>query len=68
MKSFENLDKKQLALLIFESLMSLFYPAFGIAMIAVNFFQLNTYVNIGLGVLFCLYGVYRIYRSYKRLF
>jgi len=68
MKSFENLDKKQLALLVFESVMSLFYPAFGIAMIAVNFFQLNPYINIALGVLFCLYGIFRIYRSYKKLF
>lgn len=68
MKSFKDLDKKQLVLLIFESAMSLFYPIIGIWLIVFNFFGINTYVNITLGVLFCLYGIFRIYRSYKRLF
>jgi hypothetical protein len=68
MKSFKDLDKKQMALLIFESVMSLFYPLLGIWMIVVNFFQLNEYVNIVLSILFIVYGIYRIYRTYKRLF
>ncbi len=64
----KELNKKQLALLIFESIMSLVYPVLGVFMIVTNFFQLNVYINITLGILFTIYGGYRIYRSYKRLF
>jgi len=67
MIDFKNLDKKQLTLLIFESAMSLFYLIFGVWLFVTKFFE-NPYLNIGLSVLFVVYGIYRVYRSCKKLF
>jgi len=69
MINFKELDKKQLTITIFESVMSLFYLAFGIVLIATDFFRtFGDVVRIGLGAIFILYGIYRIYRACKKLF
>jgi len=69
MKNFNELDKKQLTMTIFESVMSLFYLAFGIVLIATDFFSaFGDILRISLGVIFILYGIFRIYRSCKKLF
>ena len=68
MKNFKDLNKKEITVLIFESVMALFYPIFGIFLLTTNLFQLNLYIKIVFGIIFILYGIYRIYRAYKKLF
>ena len=68
MKNFKELNKKQLALLLFESVMALFYPVFGIFLLTTDLFSLPVIVKIIFGMLFVLYGGYRIWRAYKKLF
>ncbi|MDR2962216.1 MAG: hypothetical protein LBU90_01020 [Bacteroidales bacterium] len=68
MIQFEHLGRKQLVLLIFEAVMSLFYPIFGVWLFLSNFFQINVIINTVLSALFVLYGIYRLYRTITKIF
>ena len=68
MMNFKELDKRELTMTIFESAMSLFYLAFGLVLIVTDFFKtFGDVLRIGLGIIFILYGVYRIYRAVKKI-
>jgi hypothetical protein len=67
MINLNNLNKKQLSLLIFESIMALFYPTFGILLLTTDIFYFPKIITIILGIIFIMYGIFRIYRTIKKL-
>jgi len=68
----ENTDKYvgiRLALFIFESVMAVAYLAIGVFLLFTNMLdnRIHTGMRIGLGVTLGLYGVFRVYRAYKKI-
>lgn len=67
MLNFKKLDKGQIALLIFESVMALFYPVLGILFIKMNIPQFSLGFKLVFGIILILYGIFRIYRVIKKI-
>jgi hypothetical protein len=68
----ENSDKlegRKLVLLIFECVMAVLYPLVGILFLFTSWadYMIAGTIRIVLGVLFGLYGIFRIYRAIKKL-
>ena len=60
------------SLFIFKSVMSVFYLAIGVMVLFTDIFtkvfinfNIERWWRIPVGVLFCLYGLFRVYRAYK---
>jgi uncharacterized membrane protein HdeD (DUF308 family) len=61
-------DGQQLGLFIFDCVMSVLYLVFGIILLFVPFQSLiPSQIKIALGVVFIIYGVFRVFRAKKRL-
>jgi uncharacterized membrane protein HdeD (DUF308 family) len=64
----EKPDGQQLGLFIFDCVMSVLYLVFGIVLLFVPFQSLIPHsVKLALGVLFIIYGIFRVFRAKKRL-
>ena len=68
----ENTDKYmglRLGLFIFESVMAVAYLAIGVVLLFTNFLnnRLHPGIRIGLGITLGLYGIFRVYRAYKKI-
>lgn len=62
---------KALAIVVFESAMALFYLIAGLGLLFWQRAELliqHTVVRNVIGVLFLLYGIFRVYRAIKKLF
>lgn len=60
---------QKLALFVFECVMAVVYVAAGYVLLFTPFFNrsIHTGIRIGLGIIFGLYGLFRIYRAYKKI-
>jgi len=60
---------QKLALFIFECVMAIAYLALGIVLLFTPLFiyQIPGGLRIGLGVILVSYGVFRVYRAYKKI-
>ena len=67
MINFKDLDKKELAVLISESVMALFYPILGVLLLKMDIPQISSGFKIAFGIILILYGIFRIYRAYKKI-
>lgn len=68
MKKFQG---KALALVVFESVMAVFYFLLGLWLVLADTAVLlieNKTIRIILGVLFIVYGAFRIYRAIRKVF
>jgi hypothetical protein len=56
---------------VFEAVMAVFYLAFGGILLLTQWFDRALYGNrtlkLTVGILFAIYGIFRIYRSWKRI-
>ena len=68
MINFNELEKKQFVVLVFESAMALLYPILGIFLLKVDIPQISYGFRIAFGIILILYGIFRIWRAYKKLF
>ena len=69
----EKTDKYKgikLALFVFECAMAILYVVLGIILLFTPFFKhpaFHSGLRIGLGIIFELYGVFRVYRAYVKI-
>ncbi|MDR1436746.1 MAG: hypothetical protein LBI65_01375 [Candidatus Symbiothrix sp.] len=63
-------EGQKLALFIFECVMAVLYLFIGIVFLFTSFYiyLIDGTVRIALGIVFGLYGIFRIYRALKKLF
>jgi len=60
----------KLALFVFECAMAIIYLALGIILLftpLLNYTGFPSSIRIGLGIVFGLYGVFRVYRAYLKI-
>jgi uncharacterized membrane protein len=65
-----NSKKKYGIVFIFECLMAVFYLIFGITLLftsVLDYAFYNKTVKIAVGILFGIYGIFRIFRSWKQI-
>ncbi|MDR1783255.1 MAG: hypothetical protein LBR13_03240 [Dysgonamonadaceae bacterium] len=61
-------EGKELALFVFESLMAVVYLAVGIILLFTSLYPpINGVLRTVLGILFAVYGVFRVYRAVRKL-
>ena len=60
---------KSIGLFIFKCVMVIVYLAFGIVLLFTDLMNsyLQVWARIGLGIAFGLYGVFRVFRAYKKI-
>jgi hypothetical protein len=68
----ESTDKYtglRFGLFVFESVMAVAYLVIGVVLLFTNFLnnRLHPGMRIGLGITLGLYGVFRVYRAYKKI-
>ena len=67
----QKYDGKDLALVIFESIMAVFYLVAGVSLLvwerAEVLIQFKT-IRIIVGVVILLYGIFRVYRAIRKIF
>ena len=65
----DRLNGQKLIIFIFESVMAFIYVALSIVLLFTSLLNRNLQegIRIGLGVLLGLYGLFRVYRAYKKL-
>lgn len=67
----QKYDGKALALVIFESVMAVFYLVAGVSLLvwekAEVLIQFKT-IRIVVGVVILLYGIFRVYRAIRKIF
>jgi hypothetical protein len=63
-------ERIKLALLIFECVMAVFYLIIGSVFLFTSFYLylISGMIRIALGIIFGLYGIFRIYRAIKKLY
>ncbi len=67
----QKYEGKALAIVVFESLMAIFYCLAGLSMIfwqKMELFIASPKVRLIVGVVLLLYGAFRVYRAIKKLF
>ena len=67
----EKTDKysvQRLGLFIFDGFMAVLYLAAGVYLLFTSaFYHIPKEMRIGLGIVFGLYGLFRVYRAYQRI-
>jgi len=68
-KNKDRFNGQKLGLFIFESVMALFYVAFSIVLLFTDLLSRNIpkELRIGLGIILGIYGIFRVYRAYKKI-